>query len=441
MSAERRDSVKRPTGAAQPGAVREEATPVAKPFVISKHRVFEAFRLVKANAGSAGVDKQSIAAFEENLKDNLYKLWNRMSSGSYMPPPVRAVPIPKKSGGERLLGVPTVSDRIAQMVVKLEFEPAVEPHFLPDSYGYRAGKSALDAIGETRKRCWDNDWLIEFDIKGLFDNIPHDLLLKAVEKHTDSVWIRLYVKRWLTAPMQMPDGTKIPRAKGTPQGGVISPILANLFLHYVFDKWLERHFPHVVWCRYADDGLVHCKTEAQAVALLQAVRQRFEQCGLELHPVKTKIVYCKDGRRTKCYPNTSFEFLGYSFRRRGCWVGKEQRMILGFTPAVSPSSLKAMRTKIRKSRLRERTDLSLAEIAGWLNPIMRGWLEYYGKYTRSAMYAIVRHVNKALGRWATRKFKSLRCRKIGATEFVERCMKRNPGLFVHWREGMKGAFA
>jgi len=309
MSAERRDSVKRPAGAVQPGVAREEAAPVAKPFVISKHRVVEAFRLVKANAGSAGVDKQSIAAFEENLKDNLYKLWNRMSSGSYMPPPVRAVPIPKKTGGERVLGVPTVSDRIAQMVVKLEFEPAVEPHFLPDSYGYRPGKSALDAIGVTRKRCWDNDWVIEFDIKGLFDNIPHDLLIKAVEKHTDSAWIRLYVKRWLKAPMQMPDGTQMPRDKGTPQGGVISPILANLFLHYVFDRWLARHHPGVVWCRYADDGLIHCKSEAQAVALLQALRQRFEQCGLELHPVKTKIVIARMVGAPSAIPTRHSSFL------------------------------------------------------------------------------------------------------------------------------------
>jgi RNA-directed DNA polymerase len=441
MSVERRDSVKRPARAAQPDSVREEVAPTAKPFVISKHQVVEAFRLVKANAGSAGVDKQSIAAFEENLKDNLYKLWNRMSSGSYFPPPVKAVPVPKKSGGERILGVPTVSDRIAQMVVKLEFEPAVEPHFLPDSYGYRPGKSALDAVGVTRKRCWDDDWVVEFDIKGLFDNIPHDLLMKAVAKHTDSAWIRLYVQRWLTAPMQMPDGTQRARDKGTPQGGVISPILANLFLHYVFDRWLQRHHPHVVWCRYADDGLLHCKSEAQAVALLQALRQRFEDCGLELHPVKTKIVYCKDGRRTGDYPNTTFEFLGYSFRRRGCWVERQKRMTLGFTPAVSRTSLKAMRRKIRKSRLRERTDLSLNEIADWLNPIMRGWLAYYGRYTRSAMYAIVRHVNKTLGRWAMRKFKLLGRGKFRATAFFERCMKQSPGLFVHWREGMKGAFA
>jgi RNA-directed DNA polymerase len=441
MEVERRNSVKQPALMTQPGKAREEVMRPAKPFVISKHRVYEAYRLVKANAGSAGVDKQSIAAFEEDLKDNLYKLWNRMSSGSYLPPPVRVVSIPKKSGGERILGVPTVSDRIAQMVVKLEFEPTVEPHFLPDSYGYRPGKSALDAVGVTRKRCWRFDWVVEFDIKGLFDNIPHDLLLKAVEKHTDSAWIRLYITRWLTAPMQRPDGTKQARSKGTPQGGVISPILSNLYLHYVFDKWLQQHYPTVVWCRYADDGLLHCSCETQALFLLKAIRQRFEQCGLELHPVKTKIVYCKDGRRKGDYANTSFDFLGFNFRRRGCWVPGQNRMILGFNPAVSRDALKAMRVKIRKSRLRHRTDLSLKNIADWLNPIMTGWLAYYGRFYRSAMYAIVRHVNKALARWALRKYKTLRRGKTRARMFLERCVRESPGLFIHWREGMKGAFA
>lgn len=441
MGVERRDSIERSARVAQPSNAREEAMPTTKPFVISKRCVFEAYCLVKANAGSAGVDKQSIAAFEEDLKDNLYKLWNRMSSGSYMPPLVKAASIPKRDGGERILGVPTVSDRIAQMVVKLEFEPAVEPHFLPDSYGYRPGRSALEAIGVTRKRCWKYDWVIEFDIKGLFDNIPHDLLMKAVEKHTDSAWIRLYIKRWLTASMKLPDGTVQARGKGTPQGGVISPILSNLFLHYVFDKWLQKHFPHIVWCRYADDGLLHCQSEAQAHFLLKMIRQRFEKCGLELHPVKTKIVYCKDGRRQGGYANTSFDFLGYSFRCRGCWVESQKQMMLGFTPAVSRGALKVMRSKIRQSRLRSRTDLSLEEIAEWLNPVVRGWLSYYGAYTRSAMYAVLRHVNKALIRWAMRKYKALRRGKCRAIAFLERCMKQNPSLFVHWREGMKGAFA
>jgi len=441
MGVERRDSVKQPELMAQPCEAREEAMITAKPFIISKRRVYEAYRLVKANAGSAGVDKQSIAAFEEDLKGNLYKLWNRMSSGSYMPPPVRAVPIPKKSGGERILGVPTVSDRIAQMVVKLEFEPEVEPYFLLDSYGYRPGKSALDAVGVTRKRCWRYDWVVEFDIKGLFDNIPHDLLLKAVEKHTDSAWIRLYIKRWLTAPMQMPDGTNQARDKGTPQGVVISPILSNLYLHYVFDKWLQQHYSTIEWCRYADDGLLHCHSEAQARFLLEVIRQRFEQCGLELHPVKTKIVYCKDGRRQGGYANTSFDFLGFTFRRRSCWIQSQNRMALGFNPAVSRDALKAMRVKIRKSRLRSRTDLSLNDIAQWLNPIMRGWIAYYGKFYRSAMYVIIRHVNKTLVRWFMRKYKAVRRSKMRAMAFYDRCMKENPGLFVHWCEGMTGAFA
>ena len=209
-----------------------------------------------------------------------------------------AVLIPKKTGGTRTLGIPTVSDRIAQMVVKLSLEPEVEPYFLDDSYGYRPNKSALDAIGVTRKRCWQYDWLLEFDIKGLFDNIPHDLLLKAVEKHTQEKWIILYIKRWLIAPIVMPDGSTIQRNKGTPQGGVISPVLSNLFLHYVFDKWMQHNHPETPWCRYADDGLVHCKTEEQALAMLNQLAQRFNQCGLELHPDKTKVVYCKDKNRS-----------------------------------------------------------------------------------------------------------------------------------------------
>ncbi len=238
-----------------------------KPFTISKHLVMDAFKAVKANAGSAGVDQQSIADFEVNLQDNLYKIWNRMSSGTYFPPPVKAVAIPKKSGGERILGVPTVSDRIAQMVVKLTFEPAVETIFLPDSYGYRPGKSALDAVGVTRERCWKYNWVFEFDIKGLFDNIDHELLMRAVKHHTDCKWVILYIERWLKAPMQKPDGTLVERSKGTPQGGVVSPVLSNLFLHYAFDVWMGKVFPKNPWCRYADDGLAHCKSEKEALTI------------------------------------------------------------------------------------------------------------------------------------------------------------------------------
>ena len=328
-----------------------------KPFIISKNLVVRAYELVKANKGGAGVDRQSLEDFDKNLKDNLYKIWNRLSSGSYFPPPVKAVPIPKKTGGERILGVPTVSDRIAQMVVKLVFEPTVETIFYPDSYGYRPNKSALDAVGITRQRCWQNDWVLEFDIKGLFDNIDHGLLMKAVRKHTDIKWVILYIERWLKAPMQMPDGSLVERPKGTPQGGVISPVLSNLFLHYVFDSWMSRNRATMPWCRYADDGLVHCQTEQQAQNLLKALKERFEQCGLELHPKKTKIVYCKDGSRKGTYSEMEFTFLGYTFRRRLVKSSKLNRRFVGFTPAVSGCAQKAMRAKTRQAGFRNRTEL------------------------------------------------------------------------------------
>jgi len=411
-----------------------------KPFIISKGQLMQAYQLVKANHGSAGVDKQSIEDFETNLKANLYKLWNRLSSGSYFPPPVKAVAIPKKTGGERILGIPTVSDRIAQMVIKLTFEPLVEPHFLEDSYGYRPNKSALDAIGVTRQRCWDYNWVLEFDIKGLFDNIPHDLLMKAVEKHTDNPWVRLYIERWLTAPMQGANGEIIARTKGTPQGGIISPVLANLFLHYVFDRWLQTHYPKMPWCRYADDGLVHCHSEAEAKQMLEVLKQRFQACGLELHPLKTKIIYCKDGSRKGWYENTEFDFLGYTFRRRLCKNSKRNSVFVNFTPAVSKIALKSMRLKIRKLRVRMATELSIAQVAKWLNPIIQGWIGYYGRFCRSALYGMCRHVNKALVRWARRKFKSLRRHKTKAMKFVEGISKQNPHLFAHWRTGMIGAF-
>ena len=284
-----------------------------KPFEISKHRVLDAYKRVKANRGAAGIDEISLAEFEKDLKNNLYKIWNRMSAGSYFPPAVKAVEIPKKSGGKRILGVPTVADRIAQMTVKLYFEEMVEPHFHQDSYGYRQGKSALDAVAITRERCWHYDWVLEFDIKGLFDNIDHELLLKAVRKHTSSKWVILYIERWLKAPFQMAGGTVVQRTAGTPQGGVVSPVLANLFLHYAFDKWMDRNAPEDPFARYADDVVVHCRTLKEAEEILVRLGQRFKECKLELHPDKTRIVYCKDDRRSGKHPETKFDFLGYTF--------------------------------------------------------------------------------------------------------------------------------
>lgn len=412
-----------------------------KPFAIDKWLVYEAYQAVKANAGSAGVDKESIGDFEKDLKGNLYKIWNRMSSGSYFPPPVKAVEIPKKNGGVRILGVPTVADRVAQMVVKMTFEPCVEPVFLPDSYGYRPGKSALDAIEVTRKRCWQYDWVLEFDIKGMFDNISHELLLRAVRKHTECKWVILYIERWLKASLQLADGTLVERTKGTPQGGVVSPVLCNLFMHYAFDLWMGRTFAHAPWCRYADDGLVHCKTEQEAHAIKATLAHRLAECGLEMHPDKTRIVYCKDTNRAGQYLNTKFDFLGYTFRPRVVKNRKHNKLFVGFTPAVSSKALKAMRQTTRKWNLRNRTDLGLTEIARMFNPVLRGWLQYYGRFNLSAMNPVWRHFNQTLIAWAMKKFKKLKGHRTRAGLFIEGIAKRQPHLLVHWQQGMVGMFA
>jgi RNA-directed DNA polymerase len=413
----------------------------AKPFTIPKLLVLDAWKAVKANAGSAGVDKETIDDFEADLKNNLYWLWNRMSSGSYFPPPVRAVAIPKKNGGERILGVPTVADRVAQMVVKQVLQPNLEPIFLPDSYGYRPGKSALDAVEVTRRRCWQYDWVLEFDIKGLFDNIDHSLLRRALEKHTGCEWVRLYIGRWLTAPLQLTDGTLVERIKGTPQGGVVSPLLANLFLHYAFDAWMARTFPGVPWCRYADDGLVHCRTEQEAQAIMAELNARFAECGLQMHPDKTQIVYCKDGSRKGKYPNTKFDFLGYTFRPRVVKNRKRNSLFVSFTPAVSVKALKVMRQTTRRLNYRNRTELSLRDISRLHNPVVRGWVAYYGRFYPSALYPVFRHINKTLVAWAMRKYRRLKGHKTRASRFLEEVAVKQPYLFVHWQRGMVGAFA
>jgi RNA-directed DNA polymerase len=328
-----------------------------KPYAISKKVVYEAFLRVKANKGSAGIDEESIEEFELNLKDNLYKLWNRMSSGSYFPPAVKAVDIPKKAGGTRTLGIPTVTDRIAQMVVKLYFEPSVEPYFHEDSYGYRPRKSAIQALEITRKRCWKYNWVLEFDIKGLFDNIDHVLLMKAVEKHTNIKWVKIYIERWLKAPFQTKEGVK-ERTSGTPQGGVISPVLANLFLHYTFDKWMTIKHPNNPFARYADDAVIHCNSEAEAVRLLESLNNRMNECKLELHPTKTRIVYCKDGDRKENHENISFDFLGYTFRPRRS-KNRWGKHFVNFTPAISNKSKKSIRQEVRDWRLQLKAEKDL----------------------------------------------------------------------------------
>jgi len=408
----------------------------AKPFSISKQEVWEAYQKVKANHGAAGVDGQSIAEFETRVQDNLYRLWNRMSSGSYFPPPVRTVTIPKANGGERKLGIPTVSDRIAQMVVKSRLEPVVDPLFHPDSYGYRPGKSALEAVGQTRQRCWKLDWVIDLDIKGFFDNIDHDLLMRAVKKHAKDTWVVLYIERWLKAPAQEEDGHMTERGKGTPQGGVASPLLANLFLHYAFDRWMQRTYPQLPFERYADDAIVHCRTETEAQEVRRAIAERMQECRLELHPEKTKIVYCKDDDRRGTYPNEQFDFLGYTFRPRRSknWKGK---FFINFSPAVADKAGKAMRAEMRSWQLHLRSDKSIEDLSRMFNPQVRGWLQYYGRYYRSALYPIMRQLDRSLARWAYRKYKKLRGHKRRAAHWIARISRRDPGLFAHWQMGVR----
>lgn len=415
-------------------------TAIGKPFTIDQKQVLEAYKAVKSSGGAAGVDGQTLEEFEADLKNNLYKLWNRMSSGSYFPPPVRAVSIPKKSGGQRILGVPTVADRVAQMVVKQAVEPILDAVFLPDSYGYRPGKSALDAVGITRKRCWKYDWVLEFDIKGLFDNIDHELLLRAVRRHVKCTWALLYIERWLTAPMVREDGARIERDRGTPQGGVVSPILANTFLHYAFDLWMTRNYPDLPWCRYADDGLVHCRSEKEALALKAALQTRLAECHLELHPTKTQIIYCKDGKRKRQYPNVKFDFLGYCFRPRLAKRLRDNSLFCGFNPAVASAAMKAMRETIRQLNIRRQTQRSLQDIARLINPLLRGWIHYYGRFAPSALYPVLRYVNLTLVAWAMRKFKRFRGRKVRAGRLFERLSKERADLFAHWKIGMTGVF-
>lgn len=406
-----------------------------KPYEISKHVVLEAFQRVKANGGATGVDNVSLEKFESKLKDNLYKIWNRMSSGSYLPPPVKAVEIPKKSGGTRILGVPTVADRVAQMVVKIHFEPQVEPYFHPDSYGYRPGKSAADALAVTRKRCWKYDWVLEFDIKGLFDNIDHELLMRAVRKHTDNPWVILYIERWLKAPMQMPDGSEVERTKGTPQGGVASPVLANLFLHYAFDKWMDRNHPDKPFARYADDAVAHCHSMRDAQQLRASLEQRFKECGLELHPTKTRIVYCKDDDRRKEYPDTKFDFLGYTFRPRRS-KNRWGQYFINFTPAVSNKAKVAMQRTIHDWRMHLKPDKTLEDLSRMFNPIIRGWVNYYGRFYKSELYSVLRHLNRALVQWVRRKYKKYNRHKRRANDWLGTIARREPRLFVQWQMGI-----
>jgi RNA-directed DNA polymerase len=402
-----------------------------KPFEISKREVWEAYRRVKANRGAPGVDEVTLGEFETDLKNNLYRIWNRMSSGSYFPPPVKAVEIPKpQGGGTRVLGVPTVADRIAQTVVARRLEAKVEPIFHPDSYGYRPNKSALDAVAVCRERCWKSDWIVDFDIRSFFDSVPWELVVKAVAAHSTDPWVLLYVKRWLAAPLQLPNGTLRQRDQGTPQGSAVSPVLANLFLHYAFDAWMSREFPAVRFERYADDAIAHCTTKEQAERLLEAIANRLEEVGLQLNPAKTRIVYCKDGRRRLDHEHTAFTFLGFTFRARGA-RSRNGVNFTGFLPAVSNDALNKMSREVRRWRLHLLTGHTLADLARKINPVVRGWIRYYGAFYRTVLDPLLARINAYLMRWIRRKYQRLRPSKK-ALACWQRITRQQPRLFAHW---------
>jgi RNA-directed DNA polymerase len=378
------------------------------------------------------LDEQSIQDFDKDLSKNLYRIWNRMCSGNYFPPPVRRVDIPKgDSGGTRPLGIPTVSDRIAQMVVKRYLEPILEPLFDKDSYGYRPGKSAHDARVVARRRCWDHDWVLDLDIKRFFDEIDWGLLMLAVRRHTGCRWVLLYLERWLETPVSMPDGTLSMRNRGTPQGAVVSPLLTNLFLHYAFDCWMRRNYPSIPFERYADGAICHCQSGEQALELRQALEQGFAECKLQLHPQKTTVVYCKDANRSGKYPERSFDFSWFHFTTERAVNRKGERFI-AFVPAVSNKAAKRMRCRVRRWRLHRGSDLELEEIARKVRPVLTGWVRYYGRFYPLKLQEELRIIDAFIVRWVTRKYKRFQGHTIATWDWLRSVKRRNPGLFAHW---------
>jgi RNA-directed DNA polymerase len=427
---------------AQVNRRREEPVNVTKPFHIPKKLVWEAYLRVKRSDGGPGVDGQTVEDFEVHLKDNLYRIWNRMSSGSYFPPPVKLVVISKSDGRERRLGVPTVADRVAQTVVKMVLEPVVEPQFHPESYGYRPGRSAHDAVARARERCWRYDWVLDLDIRAFFDTLDHQLVMHAVRRYTSCRWVLLYIERWLKVPLQREDGSLEERKSGTPQGGVISPLLANIFLHLALDSWMDQSHPAVPFERYADDVVVHCRTETQAREVRQAMIQRLRHCRLEAHPEKTKIVYCRDSNRRGRYPEVKFDFLGFTFKPRRA-RNRRGQLFTSFSPAVSDKAAKTMRRTMRRNwRIARRTDKDLTDLANMFNPTLRSWIAYYGRFYRSALVSVFDPLDYALVRWSMRKYK----KRFGghqrrASRWLKSIARRDPGLFAHWeilRTGMAG---
>ena len=406
---------------------------------ITKEQVWESFKLVKSNGGSAGIDGISIDKIADNPQKHLYPVWNRLSSGSYYPPAVKRVSIPKGDGKERHLGIPTVKDRVAQMVIAKELEEILEPIFSDSSYGYRPKKSGHQAISKAKKHCWNYAWVVDMDIKGFFDNIDHGLMIKALRYYTDKEYIIMYVKRWLKAPIRLKDGTELQNEeKGTPQGGVISPLLANLFLHVVFDKWMEKEFPDCPFERYADDIIVHVKNEKNARYILKSIRERMSQCKLELHPKKTKLVYCnrKGRRKRKKAKHQEFDFLGYTFRSRKVQT-KDGNLIFGFSPSISKKSIKRITEVCRKLGFHRWTHMNIQQLSEALSPKIRGWLHYYGRFHKSAMDGVFRIINRRIAKWVFNKYKRFKRRKYVsyAQRWLREMAKDFAYLFPHWLHG------
>ncbi len=407
-----------------------------KSVPISRPMVWEAYKKVRSNNGSAGVDQVSMEEFDAQRSKHLYKLWNRMASGSYFPPPVKEVEIPKKDGNVRKLGIPTISDRVAQMVIKDYLEPRFEQIFSPDSYAYRPNKNAHQALAVVRENCWKTDWVIDLDIKGFFDNIDHQKLMLAVGKHVSEKWCLLYIQRWLEMPVLTKSGELVQKqGHGTPQGGVISPLLANLFLHYAMDKWLEKTHPTVKYVRYADDAIVHCKSKSQADYVLRNLNKRMTACGLELHPEKTKLVYCRDYRRQGKHETVKFDFLGYSFQPRSAKSKTTGNMFLGYDCAISISSRKRIADKMEELDIVHLTHKSIVGVAQYLEPFIRGWVNYYGKFRIYELNPIFQLLRKRLVRWARQRYKRYKTSLNRAYQWLERIREQFPNLFYHWRLG------
>jgi RNA-directed DNA polymerase len=409
-----------------------------KSIPVTQEMVIAAYKRVKKNKGAAGIDDETLEVFEKNISDNLYVIWNRLCSGSYHPSSVLEVEIPKDDGKMRKLGIPIVRDRIAQQVIKDYLEDRFEAIFSENSYGYRPMRNTHQAIAQVRRNVREYQWVIDMDISSFFDKMSHELLMKAVDKHVEEKWVKMYLIRWLEAPIENRNGNKrIRMGEGTPQGGVISPLLANLFLHYSFDKWLGKIYPKLRFVRYADDIIVHCSRQAEAEEVLKAIRERMVECRLELNEKKTKIVHCKKARRNAEYKTVQFDFLGFSFQPRPTMNKEEGKMFLGFDCAISDKKEKKIIDEIRKTNFQRWTNRDIYHIAEFFNPKFSGWINYYGKYRKYELQWIFDVFHRRLNKWVVNRYKRLKGSRKQAARWLRDLALRQPDLFVHWLHGFK----